>query len=72
MKAMIANTRRVLVAADCSKFDRTATVRVCGLRDLAALFTDAAPSPGLKDLADCQGVEIVVAEPKSARPSACG
>ena len=72
MKAMITNARRVLVAADCSKFDRTATVRVCGLRDLAALFTDAAPSPGLKDLADCQGVEIVVAEPKLARPSACG
>ena len=66
MKAMIANARRVLVAADRSKFDRTATVRVCGFRDLAALFTDAPPPPGVLDMAQREGVEIVVAEAESA------
>ena len=70
MKAMIANARRVLVAADRSKFDRTATVRVCGFRDLAALFTDAPPPPGVLDMAQSEGVEIVVAEAESAMPLA--
>ena len=65
MKAMIANARRVLMAADRSKFDRTATARVCRLRDLTALFTDAAPPPSIWDLARSEGVEIIVAESKS-------
>ena len=46
-QAIIANSRQVFLAADHSKFGRNAMVRLGGLDEVDALFTDAPPPPPL-------------------------
>ena len=42
-RAIIANARRAILVSDSQKFDRSAPVRICGVGDLHAFVTDAAP-----------------------------
>jgi DeoR family glycerol-3-phosphate regulon repressor len=60
-QAMLANARRVLVAADHSKFKRTANYRLCSLKDIDALYTDATPDRTTSARARTSGARIVVA-----------
>jgi DeoR family glycerol-3-phosphate regulon repressor len=59
-QAMLANARRVLVAADRSKFARTANYRLCRLKDVDALYTDAVPDRAAAARARAAGARIVV------------
>jgi len=65
-QAMMKNARRVIVAADHSKFARTANYRLATLRDIDAIYTDAAADKPFATRATAAGVEIVVA-PSSGR-----
>jgi DeoR family glycerol-3-phosphate regulon repressor len=60
-QAMLANARRVLVAADRSKFARTANYRLCTLKEVDALYTDAAPDRATAARARSAGARIVKA-----------
>ena len=57
-QAMMRNARKVLIAADHTKFGRTATVRQGNLAEVAALFTDRAPPPAIGELLAENGVEV--------------
>jgi DeoR family transcriptional regulator, glycerol-3-phosphate regulon repressor len=61
-QAIIANSRQVFLAADHSKFGRNALVRLGGLEDVDALFTNAAPPPALQQRIDETEVALFVAE----------
>lgn len=57
-QAIINNSRNVILAADQSKFGRTAMIRVAHIEQANHLFTDFEPSPKIKDLLDAR--EIVL------------
>ena len=65
-QAMMANARRVIVAADRSKFARAANYRLATLREIDAIYTDVAAERSFATRARAAGVEIVVA-PSSGR-----
>lgn len=69
-QAMMRNARQVLVAADHTKFGRTASVVLGSMSDVAALFTDREPPPPLLDRLDELGVEVVIAGSQAGRPVA--
>jgi DeoR family glycerol-3-phosphate regulon repressor len=58
-RMMIARSRRTLIAADQSKFDRPGTIQVAALDAVAMLVTDAPLSPAYAEA--LAGVEVVVA-----------
>ncbi len=60
-QAMMRNARKVLIAADHTKFGRTAAVRQGNLAEVSALFTDRPPPPPVADLLAARGVEVHVA-----------
>lgn len=60
-QAMLANARRVIVAADRSKFARTANYRLCSLKEVDTLYTDAAPDRAMAARARTAGAGIVIA-----------
>jgi len=60
-QAIIRNARRVFIATDHSKFGRPALVRMGEIRDVDALFTDAAPPQVLCELLEAAGVELHIA-----------
>jgi DeoR family glycerol-3-phosphate regulon repressor len=57
-KAIIAQARRVFLVADASKFARVAPVRLCGLAEVEAVFTDSALPPDLAEKCNGWGVAI--------------
>jgi DeoR family glycerol-3-phosphate regulon repressor len=57
-RAMMRNSRRVLLAADHSKFNRSAMVRIGRLQDVDAVFTDRDPPQGVADMLADAGVEL--------------
>jgi DeoR family transcriptional regulator, glycerol-3-phosphate regulon repressor len=59
-QAMLVNARRVLVAADHSKFRRTANYRLASLKDVDAVYTDAAVDRATGARARIAGARIVV------------
>lgn len=61
-QTMMRNARRVIVAADHTKFSRTASVRIGSLSEVAAIFTDRPPPASLRELLADFGVEIMLAE----------
>ena len=61
-QAIIANSRQVFLAADHSKFGRNAMVRLGGLEDVDALFTDAPPPPELRQRIEAGEVALFVAD----------
>lgn len=60
-QAMMANARRILVAADHSKFGRAAMARLGSLADADALFTDRPPPPALRALMKREHTALQVA-----------
>jgi len=62
-QAVIAQTNRVMVVADHSKFGRQASVKVCGLDEADVLVTDQPPPTAFaKRLADAE-VEVLIPQP---------
>lgn len=61
-QTMMRNARHVIVAADHTKFGRTASVKIGSMSDVTAVFTDRMPAPAMqKVLANCS-VEIMATE----------
>ena len=60
-QAMMRNARKVLIAADHTKFGRTAAIRQGNLAEVSALFTDRPPPPPVADLLAARGVQVHVA-----------
>ncbi|MDX6749642.1 DeoR/GlpR family transcriptional regulator [Geminicoccaceae bacterium 1502E] len=60
-QAIIANSRKVFLAADHSKFGRSAMVRLGHVDQIDALFTDAAPPAPLRDALRAAERELFVA-----------
>jgi DeoR family glycerol-3-phosphate regulon repressor len=60
-QAIIANSRQVYLAADRSKFERGAMVRLGSIQDVDALFTDSEPPPALREALLAAGVKLHVA-----------
>ena len=61
-QAIIANSRKVFLAADHSKFGRNAMVRLAHLSDINALFTDKQPPETMIDVFSNADIEIHVAD----------
>lgn len=59
-RAMVKNARKVLLAADHTKFDRTAVVRQGNIAEVSALFTDEAPPQSIRSILDISHVELHV------------
>ena len=66
-QAIIANSRQVYLCADHTKFGRNALVRLGGLEDVDALFTDTAPPPSLQQRIEAAEVALFVADPAHRR-----
>ena len=66
-QTIVAQSRRVYLAADHSKFGRTAMVRLADLSQVDALFTDRLPPRGLRSLMAGHGTRIYV--PSEDEPS---
>jgi DeoR family glycerol-3-phosphate regulon repressor len=60
-QAIIANSRRVYLAADASKFHRNPVVRQGNLAQLDALFTDQSPSGAVCELLSRHDVALYIA-----------
>ena len=69
-RQIMASARETWLVSDHTKFGRNATVRLCSLADVNALFTDRAPPENLAALMSGAGGQIYVAETElDARPS---
>lgn len=66
-RAMIANARHVILAADRTKRERTAPVRIGSLADMGAFVTDRCEDEGLRALCAESEVELVEVSRKSGR-----
>ena len=60
-KAIIANSRSVILVCDSSKFSRSAPMRIGNISAVDYLVTDSAPSTSLVQHCKANGVELVVA-----------
>lgn len=65
-QAMIENSRRALIVADRTKFEREAIMRVAPASAFDAIVTDGAPPARLRDRFDAAGVAIVRADLEDA------
>ena len=67
-QAIIRNSRRVLLAADHSKFGRNAMVRMGSIEQVTALFTDRPPPSSIAKLLADSGVDLHVPDPAAGTP----
>lgn len=68
-RAMIRNTRSVILLADQSKFGASAPVRIGHLDDVDTFVTDRCPSSDLRAMCQASGIRLVEAMARSgARP----
>ncbi len=63
-QAIIANSRKVFLAADHTKFGRNAMVRMAHIREIDALFTDRKPPREIADVLAGSDVALHVADSK--------
>ena len=61
-QAIIANSRKVFLVADHTKFGREAMVRLCNIREVDALFTDQRPQPAMCEMLSAADVELYAAD----------
>ena len=61
-QAIIHNARKVFLAADSSKFGRSAMTRLGSLEQIDCLFTDSAPSEVFAELLARHKVQLEIAE----------
>lgn len=64
-QTIIANSRKVFLVADHTKFGREAMVRLCNIREVDALFTDQMPDPDMCERLSAAHVKLYVADTKS-------
>jgi DeoR family glycerol-3-phosphate regulon repressor len=60
-RAIIDNSRKVLLVADHTKFGRNAMVRLGSIGEIDALFTDRRPTESLVEVMNANEVELHVA-----------
>jgi DeoR family glycerol-3-phosphate regulon repressor len=60
-REIIANSVKVFLAADHTKFGRNAMVRLCSIKEIDALFTDRLPSKDMLEMLSAADVELCVA-----------
>ncbi len=65
-KAIIANSRSVVLVADASKFERSAPVRIGNVAEIDHLVTDVSPPVRFREHCELHGVNVVVASAESA------
>ena len=72
MRIMMVNAKQVLLAVDHAKFHASASVRLAGIAEIDALFTDERPPAPLAALLAQQQVEVVVVptDPRAGKPHA--
>lgn len=63
MRIMMGHAKQVLLAVDHTKFHASVSVRLAGVHEIDALYTDASPPPALAAVLDERGVEVVVCGP---------
>jgi DeoR family transcriptional regulator, glycerol-3-phosphate regulon repressor len=63
-RAIIDNSRRVFLATDHTKFGRNAMVRLGGIGEINALFTDRPPPSALIEVINASDVQLFVSEGK--------
>jgi DeoR family glycerol-3-phosphate regulon repressor len=68
LQAIMRSARWVFLAADYSKFGRSAMVRLGDLRDVDGLFTDVTPPDPIPALLDDAGAKLVVASEATGSP----
>lgn len=68
-QAIIANSRKVFLVADHTKFGREAMVRLCNIREVDALFTDQKPEPSMCEMLYAADVELYAADAESKADS---
>jgi DeoR/GlpR family transcriptional regulator of sugar metabolism len=61
-QAIMKNAKRIIVAADSSKFDRIATVKIAPLERIDLLITEQAPSSPLLEAFERANVKILSAK----------
>jgi len=61
-RAILDNSRRVLLATDHTKFGRNAMVRLGGIDEIDALFTDRQPPPEFVEVLNASDVQLHVPE----------
>ncbi|MFC1884819.1 DeoR family transcriptional regulator, partial [Thermodesulfobacteriota bacterium] len=61
-KSIIANSRKVFLAADHKKFGRNAMVRLGNIAEVDALFTDTQPPATLSEILAQTNVKLYVAD----------
>ena len=66
-QAIIANSRRVYLAADHTKFSRNAMVRLGNISVVSALFTDRPPPAPIRELLEADGIELFIAGSESGQ-----
>jgi DeoR/GlpR family transcriptional regulator of sugar metabolism len=68
-RVFIEQSEEVIVLCDSSKFGHRSVSKVCDLRDVAMLVTDAPPPAHLAEAFARAGVEIIIAGPIEASPA---
>jgi DeoR family glycerol-3-phosphate regulon repressor len=63
-RAIIENTRQVMLVADHMKFERAAPVRIGHLKDVNLFVTDRLPGPAVADLCRAHQVEVIEVMPE--------
>lgn len=61
-RAIVANSREVILACDSTKFERNAPVRICHIADIDTFVTDRPPPHAFAKACKCEGVRVVTAE----------
>jgi DeoR family glycerol-3-phosphate regulon repressor len=57
-RAILRNARRKMLVADASKFDRTASARICDIGEIDLFLTDRPPRPRFAAVAEARGTEV--------------
>jgi len=58
-QAIISNARHVILAADSTKFERSAPVRIADLRQITTFVTDRCASPQIRDICAAHDVALI-------------
>lgn len=69
VKAMMAHSRHILLAADHTKFHASAAVEIGNVAKATALFTNVSPPSQLAALLQQQQVELVVTQLGNQEPT---
>jgi DeoR/GlpR family transcriptional regulator of sugar metabolism len=60
VQRMMRNAKKIVLAADQTKFERSAVIKVGHIRDVSAFVTDRPPPPAISDILGASGVQLVL------------